>query len=71
MQNAPRASARRDRGRRTVDVHSRRVLGWQLARHMRASLVCDALRMAVCTRTRHGADVQLVHHSDADPLQRS
>jgi len=31
MQNAPRASARRDRGRRTVDVHSRRVLGWQLA----------------------------------------
>jgi transposase InsO family protein len=30
---------------------------------MRASLVCDALRMAVSTRAR-GADVQLVHHSD-------
>jgi putative transposase len=47
-----------------IDVYSRRVVGWQLAGHMRASLVCDALRMAVCTRSRHGADVQLVHHSD-------
>ena len=46
-----------------IDVHSRRVVGWQLAGHMRASLVCDALRMAVCTRSR-GADVALVHHSD-------
>jgi len=47
-----------------IDVFSRRVVGWQLAGHMRASLVCDALRMAVCTRPRHGADVELVHHSD-------
>jgi putative transposase len=47
-----------------IDVFSRQVVGWQLAGHMRASLVCDALRMAVCTRPRHGADVQLVHHSD-------
>jgi len=46
-----------------IDVHSRRVVGWQLAPHMRASLVCDALRMAVSTRPR-GADVELVHHSD-------
>jgi transposase InsO family protein len=46
-----------------IDVYSRRVVGWQLAPHMRASLVCDALRMAVCTRPR-GADVELVHHSD-------
>lgn len=46
-----------------VDVHSRRVVGWQLASHMRASLVCDALGMAVSTRQR-GADVALVHHSD-------
>ena len=30
-----------------IDVFSRRVVGWQLAGHMRASLVCDALRMAV------------------------
>jgi putative transposase len=47
-----------------IDVYSRRVVGWQLTGHMRASLVCDALRMAVCTRPRHGADVKLVHHSD-------
>jgi len=47
-----------------IDVYSRRIVGWQLATHMRASLVCDALRMAVCTRPRHGADVELVHHSD-------
>jgi putative transposase len=47
-----------------IDVFSRRVVGWQLTGHMRASLVCDALRMAVCTRPRHGADVELVHHSD-------
>jgi transposase InsO family protein len=46
-----------------IDVYSRRVVGWQLASHMRASLVCDALRMAASTRPR-GADVQLVHHSD-------
>jgi putative transposase len=46
-----------------IDVFSRRVVGWQLASHMRASLVCDALRMALSTR-RPGADVELVHHSD-------
>jgi transposase InsO family protein len=46
-----------------IDVFSRRVVGRQLASHMRASLVCDALRMAVSTRSR-GADVVLVHHSD-------
>ena len=46
-----------------IDVFSRRVVGWQLTSHMRASLVCDALRMAVSTRAR-GADVALVHHSD-------
>jgi putative transposase len=46
-----------------IDVHSRCVVGWQLAGHMRASLVCDALQMAVGTRSR-GADVALVHHSD-------
>jgi len=47
-----------------VDVFSRRVVGWQLARHMRASLVTDALRMALHRRAE-GADVELVHHSDA------
>jgi putative transposase len=47
-----------------IDVYSRRVVGWQLAGHMRTDLVLDALRMALSQR-RNGADVELVHHSDA------
>jgi transposase InsO family protein len=47
-----------------IDVFSRRVVGWQFASHMRTDLVLDALRMAL-TRRDPGADVQLVHHSDA------
>jgi putative transposase len=46
-----------------VDAFSRRVVGWQLAAHMRTTLVLDALRMALGTRAP-GADVALVHHSD-------
>jgi putative transposase len=47
-----------------IDVFSRRVVGWQFASHMRTDLVADALRMAL-TRRAAGADVDLVHHSDA------
>jgi putative transposase len=47
-----------------IDVFSRRVVGWQFASHMRTDLVLDALRMAL-TRREHGADVELIHHSDA------
>jgi len=47
-----------------IDVYSRRVVGWQLATHMRDTLVIDALRMAL-SRRRPGADVVLVVHSDA------
>jgi transposase InsO family protein len=47
-----------------LDAFSRRVVGWQLAPHMRTTLVLDALKMALGTR-EHGADLQLVHHSDA------
>ena len=46
-----------------LDAFSRRVIGWQLAGHMRTTLVLDALRMALGLR-RPGADVALVHHSD-------
>jgi putative transposase len=46
-----------------IDAFSRRVVGWQLAAHMRTTLVLDALRMALGTR-QPGADVALVHHSD-------
>ncbi len=46
-----------------LDVHSRRVVGWQLAGNMRTDLVLDALRMALARRGP-GADVELIHHSD-------
>ena len=46
-----------------IDAFSRRVVGWQFASHMRTTLVLDALRMALGTRSP-GADVALVHHSD-------
>jgi transposase InsO family protein len=47
-----------------IDAFSRRIVGWQFASHMRTDLVLDALRMAL-TRRDTGADVQLIHHSDA------
>jgi putative transposase len=46
-----------------IDAFSRKVVGWQLASHMRTTLVLDALKMALWQRGP-GADVQLVHHSD-------
>jgi putative transposase len=46
-----------------IDAFSRKVVGWQLASHMRTDLVLDALRMALAQRDA-GADVELVHHSD-------
>jgi putative transposase len=46
-----------------LDAWSRRVVGWQLAGHMRTTLVLDALRMALHQR-EPGADIALVHHSD-------
>ena len=45
-----------------IDAHSRRVIGWALAEHMRASLVTDALSMAVVQRRYPIAGV--VFHSD-------
>jgi putative transposase len=46
-----------------IDAYSRRVIGWQLASHMRTTLVLDALRMALHHRGG-GANVELVHHAD-------
>jgi putative transposase len=46
-----------------IDAFSRRVLGWQLASHMRTDLVLDALRMALGQR-EPGADFELVAHTD-------
>ena len=45
-----------------IDLYSRRVIGWALADHLRASLVGDALEMAIATRGGHVAGV--VFHSD-------
>ena len=47
-----------------LDAYSRAIVGWQFAAHMRTDLVLDALRMALARRSP-GADVALVHHSDA------
>jgi putative transposase len=47
-----------------IDAYSRMVVGWQFANNMRTDLVLDALRMALTTRDP-GADVELIHHSDA------
>ena len=47
-----------------LDAFSRRVVGWQFSTSMRTDLVLDALRMAL-TRRPPGADVELIHHSDA------
>jgi transposase InsO family protein len=45
-----------------IDMHSRRVVGWSLAEHMRAGLVVDAVQAAVDAR---GGDVRgVVFHSD-------
>ncbi len=46
-----------------IDAFSRKVVGWQLAPHMRTDLVLDALRMALGQR-EPGADVALVAHTD-------
>jgi putative transposase len=46
-----------------IDAFSRKVVGWQLASHMRTDLVLDALRMALGQRD-HGADFELVAHTD-------
>lgn len=53
-----------------IDVYSRRIVGWQFASHMCTTLVLDALRMAL-TRRQAGADLELVHHSDAGSQYRS
>ena len=45
-----------------LDVYSRRIVGWQLASHMRQSLVSDAFEMALAARQEHEGG--LIAHSD-------
>ena len=44
-----------------LDTHSRRIVGWSMAAHMKTELVVDALQMAVWRRKPSAG---LVHHSD-------
>ena len=44
-----------------LEAHSRRVVGWAMADHLRTELALDALAMALRAR-RPGAD--RVHHTD-------
>lgn len=44
-----------------LDLYSRRIVGWAMADHMKASLAEDAIRMAI--KTRH-PQAGLLHHSD-------
>ena len=46
-----------------TDLFSRKVVGWQVADHLRADLALDALEMAIWSR-RERIDGELVHHSD-------
>ena len=45
-----------------IDAHSRRVLGWAIAEHMRTDLVEQALQMAITLRGEQPAKV--VFHAD-------
>ena len=45
-----------------IDVFARRIVGWRVARSMRAELVLDALEQALCSRT---GTKDVVHHSDS------
>ena len=48
-----------------VDAFSRLLVGWQLSRHVDASLTISALQRALTERLGMGADLgRLVHHSD-------
>ena len=44
-----------------IDLCSRRVIGWSMGSRLKASLVCDALQMAIWRRRPKAG---LIHHSD-------
>jgi putative transposase len=46
-----------------TDLFARKIVGWQVADHLRAGLALDALEMAIFAR-QDGIGGQLVHHSD-------
>jgi putative transposase len=46
-----------------TDLFARKIVGWQVADHLRADLALDALEMAIWSRRQHIGG-GLVHHSD-------
>ncbi|MGI8451695.1 MAG: DDE-type integrase/transposase/recombinase [Streptosporangiaceae bacterium] len=46
-----------------TDLFSRKIVGWQVADHLRAGLALDALQMAIFARRDH-LDDELIRHSD-------
>jgi len=44
-----------------LDVHTRRIVGWKLANHMRQSLVSDAFEMALANRQEHKQGGMIAH----------
>ena len=46
-----------------LDVHTRRIVGWKLASHMRQSLVSDAFEMALAGRQEY-ENRSMIAHSD-------
>jgi len=46
-----------------LDVHTRRIVGWKLANHMRQSLVSDAFEMALVNRQKYERG-EMIAHSD-------
>jgi len=44
-----------------IDLYSRKVVGWSMSSRMKTKLVCDALAMAIATRS---TDAGLICHSD-------
>ena len=44
-----------------IDLYSRKVIGWSMQKHMKATLVCDALNMALINR---GYPKGVLFHSD-------
>jgi transposase InsO family protein len=53
-----------------IDAYSRMVVRWQLAAHMRTTLVLDALRTALGLR-EPGADIALVHTPTVAPCTKA
>lgn len=52
-----------------IDAHSRRVIGWAIADHMRTDLIQDALQMAIVLRGDRPANV--IFHSDRGSVYAS